>query len=100
MNYTSHCFRAGETIDAIMRLKGRHDYTLEELIILRGKFNQMNGLHVPRTGEVYKIPLLEDPENHDQQPPINDPPINDPPPIVYENNLEVTQRIGSLQKRA
>ena len=55
--YTLHKFRASETIDAVMRLKGRHDYTREEILVLRIRFNELNGLVVPRPGDEYKIPL-------------------------------------------
>jgi len=59
-DFVLHRFRPTETIDAVMRLKGRHNYTLEELIILRERFNRLNGLHVPKVGDVYKIPILEE----------------------------------------
>jgi hypothetical protein len=55
--HTIHTFRPTETIDAILRLKGRHNLTHEELAYLRVAFNQMNGLVVPRPGMAYKIPL-------------------------------------------
>jgi len=56
-NYTLHKFRPTETIDAVLRLKGRHSYTQEEIILLRQKFNELNGARVPRPGEIFKIPL-------------------------------------------
>jgi len=82
MNYILHTFRPSETIDAVIRLKGRHNYTREEIIVLRQRFNEMNGLIVPRPGQVFKIPLEEsilfptivdgpvvsDPEGNGQQP--------------------------------
>jgi hypothetical protein len=55
--HTIHTFRPTETIDAVLRLKGRHNLTHEELAYLRVAFNQMNGLVVPRPGMAYKIPL-------------------------------------------
>jgi hypothetical protein len=57
MTYTLHTFRPGDTIDAIIRLKGRHNLTQEELIPLRAAFNELNGLMVPRAGTTCKIPL-------------------------------------------
>lgn len=59
MTFTIHKFRPGETIDAVIRLRGRHNYTHEELLILRAQFNELNGLAVPRPGQEFKIPLLE-----------------------------------------
>ena len=55
--YTLHKFRATETIDAVMRLLGRHSYTADEMLVLRKRFNELNGAVVPRPGDVYKIPL-------------------------------------------
>lgn len=58
-DFVLHQFRPTETIDAVMRLKGRHNYTPEELVILRKRFNELNGLVVPRPGDTFKIPLME-----------------------------------------
>jgi hypothetical protein len=58
-NFILHKFRPSETIDAVIRLKGRHNYTPEDLVILRSKFNELNGLVVPHPGDTFKIPLLE-----------------------------------------
>ena len=58
--FVLHKFRPTETIDAVMRLKGRHNYTHDELVVLRARFNELNGLHVPRVGDTYKIPILDD----------------------------------------
>jgi hypothetical protein len=55
--YTIHTFRPSETIDAVIRLKGRHDLTHEELSKLRTTFDELNGKIVPRQGQTYKIPL-------------------------------------------
>ena len=52
-----HTFRPTETIDAVIRLKGRHNLTHEELLHLRVAFNAMNGRIVPKPGMTYKIPL-------------------------------------------
>ena len=57
MTYLIHRFRASETIDAVLKLKGRHDYTQEEMIVLRQKFNELNGLRVPRVGDVFLLPI-------------------------------------------
>lgn len=57
MRYTLHTFRPTETIDAVIRLKGRHNLTKEQLIPLRQEFNRLNGFVVPRQGTTYKIPL-------------------------------------------
>ena len=58
MKYIEHKFRPTETIDAVLRLKGRHDYTQDDLIVLRRMFNSLNGTQVPHPGETFKIPLL------------------------------------------
>lgn len=55
--YTLHKFRPSETIDAVLRLKGRHSYSPEEILSLRVKFNELNGTRVPKPGEIFKIPL-------------------------------------------
>lgn len=57
MRYVLHKFRPNETIDGVIRLKGRHSLTHEELKHLRRAFNELNGLIVPRQGMTYKIPL-------------------------------------------
>ena len=57
MRYTIHTFRPTETIDAVIRLKGRHSYSNEEMASLRLAFNKLNGRIVPRPGMTYKIPL-------------------------------------------
>ena len=57
MYYALHKFRPTETIDAVMRLKGRHNYSKQELASLRVRFNELNGTVVPRVGDIYKIPL-------------------------------------------
>jgi hypothetical protein len=59
--YVSHTFRPGDTIDAVIRLKGRHNLTQAEMIPLREAFNRMNQLGVIRPGMSCKIPLCEDP---------------------------------------
>lgn len=55
--YILHCFMPGQTIDAVIRLKGRHNLTSEEMIPLRQKFNELNGFQVIRPGMTCKIPL-------------------------------------------
>lgn len=57
MRYVLHQFRPSETIDAVIRLKGRHAYTNEEMRHLRRAFDELNGKIVPRPGMQYKIPL-------------------------------------------
>jgi len=59
MHYTLHKFRPGDTIDAVIRLKGRHDFTPTQIVEARVRFNEMNGSIVPRAGEVFKIPIPE-----------------------------------------
>jgi len=63
MNYKLHCFRPGETIDAVIRLLGRHNLTHEELLPLRQAFNELNGFAAPRVGETFKIPLPTEPSS-------------------------------------
>lgn len=57
MRYCLHTFRPTETIDAVIRLRGRHSLTPMELIPLRHQFDLLNGRHIPRPGMTYKIPL-------------------------------------------
>lgn len=52
-----HCFMPGQTIDAVIKLKGRHNLTPEEMISLRQKFNELNGEQVIHPGMTCKIPL-------------------------------------------
>lgn len=53
-DFILHTFRPSETIDAVLRLKGRHSYTHEEILVLRARFNELNGLNVPRPGQVFR----------------------------------------------
>ncbi len=57
MHYVYHTFRPTETIDAVLRLLGRHNLSHAELAPLRQAFNELNGLIVPRPGMQYKIPM-------------------------------------------
>jgi hypothetical protein len=57
LTFVYHCFRPGDTIDAIIKLKGRHDLTPEEMIPLRQAFNELNGMIVVHPGTTCKIPL-------------------------------------------
>lgn len=56
MRYVLHTFRSLDTIDAVIRLKFRHDLTHDELRVLRIAFNQLNDSAVPRPGMMFKIP--------------------------------------------
>ena len=58
IRYIEHTFRPTETIDAVIRLRGRHDYTQNDLALLRILFNELNGRRVPKAGETFKIPLI------------------------------------------
>jgi hypothetical protein len=58
--YTIHCFMPGQTIDAVIKLKGRHDLSPAEMIFLRERFNELNGEQVIRPGMTCKIPLPTD----------------------------------------
>ena len=57
MRTVLHTFRPSETIDAVIKLLGRHSYTKEEMRHLRRAFDQLNGFVVPKPGMQYKIPL-------------------------------------------
>lgn len=74
MTFILHKFRSGETIDAVIRLKGRHSYTHEEILVLRKRFNELNGLIVPRPGQEFKIPL----EDSIVLVPVDPPIVTDP----------------------
>jgi len=60
MRFVLHTFRPTETIDAVFRLLGRHNYTREELKLLHVEFNTLNNNRVPKPGIEFKIPLLEE----------------------------------------
>lgn len=57
MKYVLHTFRPTETIDAVIRLLGRHNLSKDELKPLLRRFNELNGTKVPKPGMTYKIPL-------------------------------------------
>lgn len=57
MSYVLHCFIPGQTIDAVIKLKGRHNYTQDEMKVLRLAFKALNGDVNPRAGSTMKIPL-------------------------------------------
>lgn len=59
--YVLHTFRPSETIEAVMRLKGRHNLTKPELAELVVAFNELNGNITPRAGMTCKIPLPDIP---------------------------------------
>lgn len=56
-HYKLHTFRPGETIDAVIKLLGRHDLTAAEMIPLREQFNVLNEGRVPYQNVEFKIPL-------------------------------------------
>ena len=56
--YAFHTFRPGDTIDAVIRLKGRHNLTVAEMIPLREAFNQLNPPEVIRPGMTCRIAFL------------------------------------------
>lgn len=56
MRFILHTFRASETIDAVIRLLGRHNYSPDEMVVMRRAFDQLNGKIVPKPGMQYKIP--------------------------------------------
>ena len=55
--YTLHAFRPGETIEAVLRLKGRHNLTKDQMRHLMVAFDVLNGKVIPRPGMTFKIPL-------------------------------------------
>ena len=66
-SYKIHIFRPGETIDAVIKLLGRHNLSLAEMIPLRQKFNVLNNGVLPRPGMTFKIPLPSMPQDADHQ---------------------------------
>lgn len=60
--YKLHTFRPGETIDAVIKLLGRHNLTKNEMVPLRQAFNELNENVVPRPGTTCKIPTPSMPE--------------------------------------
>jgi hypothetical protein len=80
--YILHKFRPSETIDAVLRLKGRHNYSKEELVVLRQRFNELNGARVPKPGETFKLPLedvtIDDYGNLVVTGPVDVPVVADP----------------------
>lgn len=61
MRFVMHCFMPGHTIDAVLKLKNRHDLPLEQLLVLRAAFNELNGGVVVRPGQACRIPVLFEP---------------------------------------
>jgi hypothetical protein len=59
MRFVLHQFRPGETIDAVLRLLGRHNYTAAEMTEVRDEFIRINSLEVPRVGSVFRIPIKD-----------------------------------------
>lgn len=59
MRYTIHSFRPYETIDGVIKVLGRHNYSPAEMQTARQAFDELNGLIVPKPGMQYKIPLLD-----------------------------------------
>lgn len=57
MDHVPHCFMPGQTIEAVLRLKGRHNLTRPEIDALMTRFNELNGQVVVRPGMTLKIPL-------------------------------------------
>ena len=58
MKYIEHTFRPSETIDGVIQLLGRHNYTESEMTQLRAEFKKLNLNVTPRAGQKFKIPLL------------------------------------------
>lgn len=67
MSYTTHCFMPGHTLEAVIRLKNRHDMPKDEVLQLVEVFNRLNGYPTIRPGSVLKIPtsLISDGEGSD-----------------------------------
>jgi len=63
--YVLHCFRPGETIDAVIKMHGVYSLSPPQLQELREKFNEMNGGVLPRPGASFKIPLPKDVDDDD-----------------------------------
>ena len=59
-SFVLHTFRPTETIDAVIKLLGRHNYSTEEMAELRSAFNTLNDSNVPRPGAQFKIPMLQE----------------------------------------
>ncbi len=57
-SFKLHTFRPGETIDAVIKLLGRHNLTKAEMAPLRQRFNELNDGRVPRPGESFRIPSV------------------------------------------
>jgi hypothetical protein len=57
VQYVLHTFAPGQTIDAVIKLKGRQNLTAEEMVPLRKSFNELNGAPIVRPGMELKIPL-------------------------------------------
>ena len=59
MKTVPHVFLPTQTINAVIKLKNRHDVTATELTELMAVFNAVNGEKVPRVGQRFEIPILE-----------------------------------------
>lgn len=76
--YILHTFRPTETIQAVIRLKGRHNLTQDQLKVLMRAFDELNGKIVPKPGMTYKIPLpLETMDDFGNLVGVPEPPIID-----------------------
>jgi hypothetical protein len=53
-----HMFKAGETVEAVIKKVNCHDVMGEELAELLQKYHEINGSHVPRAATQALIPVL------------------------------------------
>jgi hypothetical protein len=58
LEYIEHTFGPGETIQAIIRKYNHQAMTKSMLESLFIKYNELNGMVVPRPGQKVKIPLF------------------------------------------
>jgi hypothetical protein len=67
IRYEAWCFLPGHTVDAVLKLKNNDHSKLDEL---QNLFNIANQNVVPKAGETYWVPILEDNPQEQQLLPV------------------------------
>lgn len=56
MDYVTHCFLPGHTLEGVIRRVVRHDLPKDQVALYVERFNELNGFPVIRPGTSYKVP--------------------------------------------
>jgi len=63
IEYIERGFGMNETIEAVIKHVNKNENLSGAMLsILVGRFNRLNGLDIPTTGKLYKIPLIQQEE--------------------------------------